>query len=122
MYNYKEWLKQDDYKGWLKKEDKKIDSIKKDDYKDWLWKPNKEEREDNYIITDVDTEELIEVEHKDLIDCDSIEIVDNMNDTTWLAKSTSELSISINDQKYNDGISRIWNELNSKPASYWLKK
>jgi hypothetical protein len=50
----------------------------------------------------------------ELNDCESIEIVDDDDDDGVLISNLVEI-------KNNDGISRVWNEMNSKPMEYWLQ-
>jgi hypothetical protein len=54
----------------------------------------------------------------DLNDCESIEIVDDDDDDD---DDDGVLITNLIEIKNNDGISRVWNEMNSKPMDYWLK-
>ena len=108
-----------------------LDWLKMDNYKNWLYNNNKNTTTDyfneDYVIADDNFELLnkglilikfftnITLSYNlELTDCESIEIVDDDDDLL--------LSPNLHETKNNDGISRIWNEMNSKPMDYWLKK
>jgi hypothetical protein len=103
-----------------------LDWLKMDNYKNWLYNKTTTDNDD-YVITEDNYELLNKGEFLILIfffftflvflelnDCESIEIVDDDDDDGVLISNLIEI-------KNNDGISRVWNEMNSKPMEYWLK-